>query len=36
MNTATVLGQMGVHAWLVLPALSLAITVAVMALIEDF
>lgn len=36
MNTATVLSEMGVHAWLALPVLSLAITVVVMALLEDY
>jgi hypothetical protein len=36
MNTATALSQLGADAWLVLPVLSLAITAAVMALLEDF
>jgi hypothetical protein len=36
MNTATVLSQVGAHIWLVLPVLSLAITAAILALLEDF
>jgi hypothetical protein len=36
MNIATVLSQAGAHIWLVLPVLSLTITAAVLALLEDF
>jgi hypothetical protein len=36
MNTAAALSQLGTHAWLVLPVLSLSITAVVMALLEDF
>ena len=36
MDTITVLSQMGANAWVILPVLSLAITVSVMALLEDF
>jgi hypothetical protein len=36
MNTAAAFAQLGTHVWLVLPVLSLTITAAVIALLEDF
>jgi hypothetical protein len=36
MNNAAILTQLGPHAWLVLPVLSLALTAAVIALLEDY
>ena len=36
MNTAAAFTHLGAHVWLVLPVLSLTITAAVIALLEDF
>ena len=36
MNTAAVVSQFGAQIWLILPVLSLSITAAVMALIDDY